>query len=199
MLQTGYHITPGISIPVLCGGRGLSRQPVRQIRGCAAQGLEERKEEPVEKLLQEGAVYPGQERSFGGIQIFQDPEPQGFMRKEQGPPAVEGGDGYAGAPTQFLYTCRAKEIIPQHQEDEPQGIRRIGDQCTGEQGMRMAARTALITAYGHFMGDRAAIFPFNQITRIGSEWGETELRPADGTDAICMVQTFRFPFKPLPV
>ena len=199
MLQTGYHITPGISIPVLCGGRGLSRQPVRQIRGCAAQALEERKGEPAEKLQQKGAVYPGQECSFGGIQIFQDPEPQGLLRKEQGLPAVEAGDRNAGAPTQLLYAYCAQEIIPQHQEDESQGIRRVWDQCTGEQGMRMAAGAALVTAYGHFVGDRAAILPFNQITRIGSEWGEAGLRPADGTDAICMVQAFRFPFKPLPV
>ena len=44
----------------------------------------------------------------------------------------------------------------------------------------MAAGAALITAYGHFVGDRAAILPFNQITRIGSEWGEAGLCPADG-------------------
>lgn len=65
--------------------------------------------------------------------------------------------------------------------------------------MRMAAGTALVAAHGHFVGGRAPILPFNQVTGIGSEWGEAGFRPADGADAICMVQAFRFPFKPLPI
>ena len=95
MLLTGYHNLLRVSIPILCGGGRPSWQPVRQIRGCAAQGLEERKGEPAAETLQEGAIYPGQERFFGGGHVLQDPEPQGFMRKEQVLPA------------------------PQHQEDEP--------------------------------------------------------------------------------
>ena len=63
----------------------------------------------------------------------------------------------------------------------------------------MAAGTALVAAHSHLVGNRAAIFPFNQVTGIGSEWGEAGFCPADGADAICMVQAFRFPFKPLPV
>ena len=177
----------------------MARQSVRRIRGCAAQGLEERKREPAAEILQEGAVHFGQERPRCDSQILQDPEPQGLMRKEQGLPSVEAGNGNAGPPAQFLHTCRAQKIVPQYQEDEPKGIGRIGDQRAGEQGMRMAAGTALVTAHGHFMGDRAAVPPFNQVTGIGSERRETGFRPADGTGVICMVQAFRFPFKPLPV
>jgi len=51
--------------------------------------------------------------------IFQNTHPQGLMGREQNLPSVEGGNGNPCTFIDLLYTCPAKEVIPQHQKDEP--------------------------------------------------------------------------------
>ena len=90
------------------------------------------------------------------------------MGKEQGFPTVKGGNGDARTLTDFLYTCPVQEVVPQHKKDESQGIRGIGDQGAGEQGMGMAAGTALVTLYGHFVCDGEILFPLHHQTGVPS-------------------------------
>ncbi len=121
------------------------------------------------------------------------------MRKEQGFPAVEGGHRDPRTCTDFLHAGPVQEVIPQHKKDEAQGIRGIRHQGAGEQGMGMAAGTALVTLYSYFVCDGKVLFPLHQVTRIGRKRGQAGFCMADRTDTIRMGQAPCLLFKPLPV
>lgn len=92
-----------------------------------------------------------------------------------------------------------QEISPQYDKDKPQGIRGIWHKGAGEQGMGMAAGTALVTLYSYFMCDWGSACPFHQVTRIGGKRGQTGFCVAGRADPICMGEAFCFLFKLLPV
>ena len=94
------------------------------------------------------------------------------MRKEKGFKTVEGRNRDSCMLTNLLYTGPVQEIVPQHKEDKTQGIRGIGDQGAGEQGMGMAAGTAPVTLYVHFVCDGEILFPLHQVTRIRRKRGQ---------------------------
>ncbi len=101
--------------------------------------------------------------------------------------------------TNLLYTGPVQEAAPQHKEDKAQGIRGIGYQGTGEQGMGMAAGTAPVTLYSYFVCNGQILLPLHQITRIGRKWGQTCFRMADRADTIRMGEAPSLLVKPLPV
>lgn len=71
------------------------------------------------EFLQENAVHAVKERFRRCRQVFQDAQPQGLVRKEQGFPPVKGGNGDSGMFADCLHAGPVQEVIPQHQEDEP--------------------------------------------------------------------------------
>ncbi len=81
--------------------------------------LEEREAELPAETLQKGTVHAVHECSRRRPHIFQNTHPKGLMGKEQGLPPVEGGNGDPCTSADLLYTCPAKEVIPQRQKDEP--------------------------------------------------------------------------------
>lgn len=110
---------PGFSIPVLCGA-GRSALPIlRRISGAAPQTLQDGESECLVETVQEDAVHAFKKGSLWNVQVFQRSQPQTLMRKEQGFPAVKGGNGDPCTPADLLYACPAQKIVPQHQEDEP--------------------------------------------------------------------------------
>lgn len=61
----------------------------------------------------------------------------------------------------------------------------------------MAAGAAPVTLYAHFTGGRNPIFPFHQVTRIGSKRRQAGLCVADRADTVCVGEASRLLFKPL--
>ena len=121
------------------------------------------------------------------------------MRKEEGFPAVEGRNRDSCMFTNLLYTGPVQEVVPQHKKDKAQGIRGIRYQGTGEQGMGMAAGTALVTLYGYFVCDGKILFPLHQVTLIRRKWRQACFCMADRADTIRMGQALCLLLKPLPV
>lgn len=81
--------------------------------------LKEREEELPAETLQKGTVHAVHECSRRRSHIFQNTHPKSLMGKEQDLSSVEGGNGDPCTFTDLLYTCPAKEVIPQRQEDKP--------------------------------------------------------------------------------
>ena len=121
------------------------------------------------------------------------------MRKEEGFPAIQGRNRDSCMFTNLLHADPVQEIVPQHKEDKTQGIRGIGYQGAGELGMGMAAGTAPVTLYGHFVCDGKILFPLHQVTRIRRKRGQACFCMADRTGTICMGQAPCFLLKLLSV
>ena len=63
----------------------------------------------------------------------------------------------------------------------------------------MSAGAAQITLHGYFVRGRKRVFPFHQITGIGSKRRQAGSRMADRADSVCMGQAPCLLLQPLPV
>lgn len=113
-----YQMHQQISILILCNARRTGPSRWRQIPGATPQPLQEGETECLIKSSKEDAIHAIQEGYRGIGEVFQYAQPQGLMGKEQGLPAVEGGNGDIGAAAELLYALLVEKVISQYSEDK---------------------------------------------------------------------------------